>query len=114
MDVSASREGINLLGALTETGETMFLECSGSFITEVTIQFLQKLQDRFGEELVVVSDKGSCFTAKVREFGQHLKRPICRESINTSVDECIRYRTPHREGAESLVSSRAVPHGDVR
>ena len=27
VDVSASRKGINLLGALTEDGETMFLEC---------------------------------------------------------------------------------------
>jgi transposase len=69
VEVSASREGINLLGALTETGETMFLECTGSFTKEVTIQFLQALQARFREELVVVLDKGTYFTAnKVTEF----------------------------------------------
>jgi transposase len=69
VEVSASRDGINLLGALTGTGETLFLECNGSFTKEVTVQFLQALQDRFGEELVVVLDKGSYFTAnKVTEF----------------------------------------------
>ena len=61
--MSASREGINLLGALTENGETMFLECNGSFTKEVTVRFLQALQERFGEELIVVLDKGTYFTA---------------------------------------------------
>jgi len=31
VDVSASRDGLDFLGALTETGETLFQECSGSF-----------------------------------------------------------------------------------
>jgi transposase len=69
--VSASREGLNFLGALTETGETLFLECNGSFTKEVTVRFLQTLQANFGEELVVVLDQGSYFTAnKVREFAE--------------------------------------------
>ena len=68
VDASASREGINSLGVLTETGETVVLECTGSFTKEVTIQFLQALQARFREELVVVLDKGTYFTAnKVTE-----------------------------------------------
>lgn len=57
MDVSASCEGINLLGALTKTGEPMFLECAGLFTEYVTVQFLQALQVKFGEELFVVLDK---------------------------------------------------------
>lgn len=74
VDVSASRDGINLLGALTEDGETMFLECNGSFTKEVTVQFLQALQARFGEKLVVVLDKGTYFTAnKVKEFVEETK-----------------------------------------
>ena len=74
VDVSASRGGINLLGALTETGETMFLECDGSFTKEVTVRFLEALQARFGEELIVVLDKGSYFTAnKVKEFAEESK-----------------------------------------
>ena len=77
MDVSASREGINLLGTLTETGETMFLECTGSFIKKVTIQLLQALQSKFGEEPVVVLNKGLYFTAnKVREFVEGTEREL--------------------------------------
>ena len=74
VDVSASREGLNFLGALTETGETLLLECSGSFTKETTVQFLQALQAKFGEKLVVVLDKGSYFTAnKVKEFAEDSK-----------------------------------------
>ena len=74
VDVSASREGINLLGALTETGETLFLECAGSFTKEVTVRFLEALQAKFGEELIVVLDKGTYFTAnKVKEFAAESK-----------------------------------------
>jgi len=72
--LSASREGLNFLGALTETGETLFLECSGSFTKETTVRFLQALQAKFGEKLVVVLDKGSYFTAnKVKEFAEDSK-----------------------------------------
>ena len=71
VEVLASREGLNFLGALTEHGETLFLVCTGSFTKEVTIQFLQVLQAEFGEKLVVVLDKGSYFTAKkVKQFVQ--------------------------------------------
>jgi len=74
VDVSASRDGINFLGALTENGETLFLECDGSFTKEVTVQFFEVLQAKFGEKLVVVLDKGSYFTAnKVREFAEESK-----------------------------------------
>lgn len=74
VNVSASRDGINFLGALTERGETLFLECNGSFTKEVTIQFLQVLQAKFGEKLVVVLDKGSYFTAnKVKQFAKDSK-----------------------------------------
>jgi len=74
VDVSASREGLNFLGALTETGETLFLECSGSFTKEVTVQFLQVLQAKSGENLLIVLDKGSYFTAeKVAQFVEESK-----------------------------------------
>ena len=74
VDVPASRDGINFLGALTENGETLFLKCDGSFTKEVTVQFFEVLQAKFGEKLVVVLDKGSYFTAnKVREFAEESK-----------------------------------------
>lgn len=69
VEVSASRDGINFLGALTEEGETLFLECNGSFTKEVTVQFLQVLQAELGKKLVVFLDKASYFTAKkVKRF----------------------------------------------
>jgi transposase len=72
--VSASREGLNFLGALTENGETLFLECDGSFTKDVTVHFLQTLQAKFGEKLVVVLDKGTYFTAKkVKQFAENSK-----------------------------------------
>jgi hypothetical protein len=61
--VSASREGVNLLGAVTEYGETTVLECGGSFTGEVTIRFLEHLQTEFGEKLVVLLDQATYFTA---------------------------------------------------
>lgn len=63
MDVSASREGVNLLGAVTEYGETTVLECGGSFTSKVTIRFLTHLQQKFGEKLVVILDQATYFTA---------------------------------------------------
>ncbi|WP_434531598.1 winged helix-turn-helix domain-containing protein (plasmid) [Haloarcula sp. NS06] len=38
--VSASRKGVNLLGAVTEHEATAVLECSGSFTGRVMIRFL--------------------------------------------------------------------------
>ena len=69
MGVSASREGVNLLGAVTEYGETTVLECGGSFTGEVTIRFLEHLQTEFGEKLVVLLDQATYFTAgAVKDF----------------------------------------------
>ncbi|WP_152420532.1 IS630 family transposase [Halococcus thailandensis] len=67
--VSASREGVNLLGAVTEYGETTVLECGGSFTGEVTIRFLEHLQEEFGKKLVVLLDQATYFTAgAVKDF----------------------------------------------
>lgn len=77
VDVSASREGINFLGALSDDGQTLFLECNGSFTKEVTVQFLQAIQAEFGEKLVVVLDQASYFTAKkVKRFVENTKTEL--------------------------------------
>ena len=74
VDGSASHEGLNFLGGLTENGETLFLECAGSFNKEATVQFLQALQAEFEEKPLVVLDKSSCFTAKkVKQFAEKSK-----------------------------------------
>jgi transposase len=60
---------VNLLGAVTEYGETTVLECGGSFTDEVTIRFLEHLQATFGEKLVVLLDQATYFTAlAVKDF----------------------------------------------
>ena len=56
VEVSADRDGINLLGAVTDAGETLFLECGGSFNGDVTTHFLEVLTDAFGEEVLVILD----------------------------------------------------------
>ena len=67
--VSASREGVNLLGAVTEHGETEVLECGGSFTGEVTVRLLTHLQETFGQKLIVFLDKATYFTAEaVKNF----------------------------------------------
>jgi transposase len=67
--VSASREGVNLLGAVTEYGEATVLECGGSFTGKVTIRFLEHLQAEFGKKLVVLLDQATYFTAEaVKDF----------------------------------------------
>ena len=70
--VSASQEGVNLLGAVTDNGETTVLECDGSFTGEVTIRFLEHLQAEFGEILIVLLDQAKSFTAAVvKDFTAH-------------------------------------------
>jgi transposase len=60
---------VNLLGAVTEYGETTVLESGGSFTGEVTIRFLEHLQAEFGEKLVVLLDQATYFTARaVKDF----------------------------------------------
>lgn len=67
--MSASRKGVNLLGAVTEYGDTTVLESGGSFTGEVTIRFLEHLQAEFGEKLVVLLDQATYFTAEaVKNF----------------------------------------------
>ncbi|OIB56114.1 transposase [Natrialba sp. SSL1] len=67
--LSVSREGVNLLGAVTEHGETEVLECGGSFTGDITVRFLAHLQETFGEKLVMLLDKATYFTAgAVKDF----------------------------------------------
>jgi hypothetical protein len=63
--VSGARESLKLLGALTDQGETFFVECESNFNSKVTIHFLQALQQEFGEKLAVILDHATYFTAIV-------------------------------------------------
>lgn len=62
-------EGVNLLGAVTEDGESFFTEVADSFNSDVTVRFLRALQDEFGEHLHVVLDNATYFVSnQVEEF----------------------------------------------
>jgi transposase len=62
-------EGVKLLGALTETGETFVTEVAESFTSEVTIRFLRALQAEFGEHLHLILDNATYFSSnRVIEF----------------------------------------------
>ena len=61
--MSGAWESLKLLGALTDRGETVFLECESNFTSTVTIHLLRALQDEFGEKIAVVLDNAPYFTA---------------------------------------------------
>ena len=62
-------DGVKLLGALTESGETFVTEVADSFTSEVTIRFLRALQAEFGEHLHIVLDNATYFTSnRVADF----------------------------------------------
>ncbi len=60
------RRGIRLanesVGAFTEYWDPTALECGGSFTVEVTIRFLEHLQAKVGEKVVVLLDQATYFT----------------------------------------------------
>ena len=59
--VAEEWEATNLLGALTEHGQTTFFQSEGNFNSEVTIHFLRALQEEFGKELILVLDNAPYF-----------------------------------------------------
>lgn len=62
-------ESVNLLGAVTETGETFVTEVADSFTSDVTVRFLQALQAEFGDHLHVILDNATYFASNhVEEF----------------------------------------------
>lgn len=62
-------DGVKLLGALTEDGETFITEVADSFESGVTIRFLQALQTEFGDHLHVILDNATYFASnRVTEF----------------------------------------------
>jgi len=62
-------EAITFLGAVSDAQETFFTEVSDRFTSDVTVHFLQALQDEFGEKLHIVLDNAPYFASnQVKEF----------------------------------------------
>lgn len=62
--VSGVRQSVNLLGAVTDTGERFITLVAGRLTAETTTLFLRALQAEFGTKLAVVLDNAGYFTAK--------------------------------------------------
>lgn len=64
LPVSGGRDAINMLGAVTDTGEHFVVLTPDSFTAEVSKHFLRAVQQRFGRKLVIVLDNAPYFIAK--------------------------------------------------
>jgi transposase len=59
-----AKQGVKLLGAVTNDREFFATEVIDRFTSDVTIRFLRALQAEFGEKLHVLLDTASCFTSR--------------------------------------------------
>ncbi len=68
---------MNLLAAVTENAETFVTSVADSFKSDVTIRFLQALQQEFGKKLHLVMDNATYFTSKkVSNFIENSKLKV--------------------------------------
>ena len=66
------------MGAVSDSGETFFLLCEENFNSDTTIRLLDALQTEFGENICVVLDNASYFTANaVHEFVEDTPIELC-------------------------------------
>jgi len=69
LPVTGAWDSIKLLGAVSDDSETFLLPCAEKFNSDTTIRLLDALQTEFGENICVVLDNASYFTANVvQEF----------------------------------------------
>jgi len=64
LPVSGGRDAINMLGAVTDTGERFVALTPDTFTAEVSKHFLRALQQHFGKKLAIVLDNAPYFIAK--------------------------------------------------
>ena len=81
VEIAEKWEATNLLGALSENGNTQFYQSESNFNSEVTIHFLKALQEEFGEELILVRDNAPYFASKK-----------CRSSLHPLGSNVATYR----------------------
>jgi transposase len=90
-----SKQGVKLLGAVTDEQELFATEVVDRFTSDVTIRFLRALQDEFGEKIHVLLDNASYFKSQqVRDFVQETQIEVTyfpRGSPDLNpVEECWR------------------------
>ena len=78
LPVTGAWDSIKLLGAVSDSGETFFVSCEENFTSDTTIRLLDALQTEFGENICVVLDNASYFTANaVHEFVEDTPIELC-------------------------------------
>ena len=78
LPVTGAWDSINLLGAVSDSGETFFLPYEENFNSDTTIRLLDALQTEFGKKICVVLDNASYFTANaMQEFAEDTPIELC-------------------------------------
>lgn len=71
-------ESLKLLGGMTDGGDTFFLTCESNFTGDLTIRWLDALQEEFGDKICVVLDNASYFRAKkVQKYAANTPIELC-------------------------------------
>ena len=78
LPVTGAWDSSKLLGVVSDSGETFVLSCAENFNSDTTIRLLDALQTEFGENICVVLDNASYFTANaVQEFAEDTPIELC-------------------------------------
>ena len=78
LPVTGKWESLKLLGGVTDEGELFCLPCEDNFNSDLTIRWLDALQEKFGEKICVVLDNASYFRAnKVQEYADETAIELC-------------------------------------
>ena len=64
VDVSGSREGVTILGAVSHDGDSFYMWSEEKLTADHGITFLRSLEEEFGDNIVVLLDRASYFYAK--------------------------------------------------
>ncbi|SEP28791.1 DDE superfamily endonuclease [Halogranum amylolyticum] len=86
LPVSVGREVINMLGAVTDSGDRFVALTPNRFKAEVSQHFLRALQHEFGPKLVIVLDNAKYFIAtdfKKQAAADGLLLDSCRRTPQT-------------------------------
>jgi transposase len=76
--VKGKWESLKLLGGVTDGGDLFCLPCEDTFNSDLTIRWLDALQQKFGEKICVVLDNASYFRAnKVQDYADGTAIELC-------------------------------------
>jgi transposase len=78
LPVTGKWESLKMLGGVTDEGDLFCLPCEDTFNSDLTIRWLDALQERFGEKICVVLDNASYFRAnKVQDYADETSIELC-------------------------------------